>query len=825
MNRALLGAVGAVLLAVMLVISVLGGLRVDWASDDRALQALSTLNKFSAIQTALRRDVLLVRAGLLADYDPLVMASDRMDGDLRQLDIDVLRDHLDDSGVHALAGAIAGEESLVERFKSQGAVMRNSLSYLPMLAASAVAEPGGETVASPVEALSQSVLRLLVEDTAEAAREVRRRVDTVSALQAPSPALGPTLHHLAAHAQLLGRLLPEVDESLRGIMENAVPVLASRLREQIQARSIVMAARARTARIAFDAVLLTLLSTLTIISVVNLRRSRLDLEELAATDKMIARISTLFVACEPERIGEALDKALGIIGRQIQLDRISVARPEPERLHGWTRDGVPLPAGHGRRLLALIDEEGVEEVVHRSTLPAAGSASRLLAGTGTSAVAAIRLRSGERTLGVLAFEATHPNAVWPRSGMTPLRSAANMFEKAIEQERVAAERDALQARLRQAQRLETAGALASGMAHNLNNIVGAVLGHAEMASECLARGDSPSEHVSGIRQAGERATELVENMLNFGRSDLPRDAVAISGLVDETLSLLRVSLPLSVTLTTENEAGDATVVGRSAELQQVMLNLIRNAVQSVDGAGHVTLRLARGDLAAARDFAVGRLDAGNHLVMSVSDTGSGMDETTVGHIFEPFYTTRPAGTGLGLATVADIVRDHGGAIDVRSTRGSGSTFEVWLPCGAAVETCPSGRGSGEIVLFVETEHERLLKVEEIVAALGYEPMGCQSVQEATDKLRQAPALIDAVLIYPSGNDGWDVLDTVAAVRAAHPSVPVAIVGGGPRTSRQQDFPPGSAVIVEPRSGAVGLDAALRRLFDMQYRTQARVASA
>jgi len=483
---------------------------------------------------------------------------------------------------------------------------------------------------------------------------------------------------------------------------------------------------------------------------------------------------------------------------------------------GSLSSGGQAHGGHVGGARAAADAAGSGGgVLHlRALAVAPGPATRRLGATGTHGWAAVRLRRQEQAVGLLSFELVRRRRRWPRSGVQSLRPFAQLVENALERERVAREREALQARLQQAQRLETAGALASGLAHNFNNIVGAVLGHAEMASECVARGESPSHHVGEIRRAAERAGELVDTMLNLGRRDQPRYEVAMSALTAETVSLLRVSLPGGVVLAVHDEADRATVTGRSAELQQVMLNLVRNAAQASREGGRITLRLDRAEVSATRALLLGAIEPGSHLVLSVADAGSGMDAATLGRIFEPFFTTRPAGTGLGLATVADIVRDHGGAIAARSTPGQGSTFEVWLPCGVpgAARTV-ARRGRGEIVMVVHPDRERLLKIEDTLAALGYEPTGFASCEAALDAIGRAPSLHDAALVDLGPLGGPDGLAVMSRLRALRPGLPLVVTGAAATVARLRGAGLRMGTVVEAKPGTAGLALAMAELFD------------
>ena len=185
------------------------------------------------------------------------------------------------------------------------------------------------------------------------------------------------------------------------------------------------------------------------------------------------------------------------------------------------------------------------------------------------------------------------------------------------------------------------------------------------------------------------------------------------------------------------------------------------------------------DLAIAQRFTHDELQHGRYACIVVNDTGHGMDEATLARIFEPFFTTRSSGNGLGLATVHEIVRDHGGGINVRSAPGQGSHFEVWLPCSPAVETMPDrnaptiASGRGETVLMVTSEAALLLRDEETLAALGYEPVGFTAPEAALSACRTKPKRFDILIVGPLGSPAAS-LELATALHAIAPHLPIVL---------------------------------------------------
>jgi CheY-like chemotaxis protein/two-component sensor histidine kinase len=327
--------------------------------------------------------------------------------------------------------------------------------------------------------------------------------------------------------------------------------------------------------------------------------------------------------------------------------------------------------------------------------------------------------------------------------------------------------------------MQMVGSLASGIAHNFNNIIGAILGHSEMIEPQLAHATKPAQHIDEIRRAAERGRDLVDNILTFGRrTDGRARPVQVRTLLEEAASLLRASLPSDVELVFEDVPADAAVSGEPAQLQQVILNLCTNAAQAMDDSGCIRVAATQEQVAAFVAMNAGELSPGRYVCLSVSDNGRGIDERVARRMFEPFFTTRLAGTGLGLATVREIVRDHDGAIGVQSKPGQGSRFEVWLPAtaassGATVEPEALPLGHGETVLIVEGERERLLRDEEKLAALGYEPVGFENAGDALVACRLEPDRFDVILIS-SGSQAQGGLDLARALGEIAPLMPVLL---------------------------------------------------
>jgi len=322
-----------------------------------------------------------------------------------------------------------------------------------------------------------------------------------------------------------------------------------------------------------------------------------------------------------------------------------------------------------------------------------------------------------------------------------------------ERKHAEAEQAYLEQRLREAEKLEALGTLAGGIAHDFNNILNAILGYGDMAHRAAPEGSALQRHAGNVLVAARRAKTLVDHILDYSRSQRgARNPVNLRTVVNETLDLLRESLREHIQLEVSCDPEPVVVICDSTQVHQVVMNLCTNAMEAMPAGGTLRVALSRKDLAARRSFSHGTLPAGPHAQLMVSDTGIGMDADLLKRLFEPFFTTKEsgAGTGLGLALVHNIVTALGGAIDVQSTPGHGSTFRIYFPRfdAPALEAAMDSvkRGSGQRVMVVEDDKSLLLLAEETLAALGYEPSGYAAAHEAIEALAAMPSQFDAAVI-------------------------------------------------------------------------------
>jgi PAS domain S-box-containing protein len=362
---------------------------------------------------------------------------------------------------------------------------------------------------------------------------------------------------------------------------------------------------------------------------------------------------------------------------------------------------------------------------------------------------------------------------------------AGSMEDITDRKKAEADRDRLEGQLRQAQKLEAIGTLAGGIAHDFNNILAAILGYGEMAQKDAPEGTAMRRHIDAAISAGMRAKSLVERILAFSRSGMgERVPVHVQSVVEEALELVGASLPQGVRLQTRLAAGDAGILGDPTQIHQVVMNLCANAVQAMKSEGTLTVAVELFESTQPRTVSTNVLPPGRFVRLCVRDTGSGIAPHLLERIFDPFFTTKEVGvgTGLGLSLVHGIVADLGGGIDVESRVDEGSTFTVYLPsqsyvaAPAPVEEEAVCNGAGETVLLVDDEEPLVRLGEEMLAELGYEPVGFASSAAALESFRAAPQRFDAVL-SDEAMPGMTGSELVSEIRKIRPDIPIIMMSG------------------------------------------------
>lgn len=324
-------------------------------------------------------------------------------------------------------------------------------------------------------------------------------------------------------------------------------------------------------------------------------------------------------------------------------------------------------------------------------------------------------------------------------------------------ERKAAE-DKLRAsedQLRQIQKLESIGTLAGGMAHDFNNMLTAINGYSDLILRKIPEDDPIRRHVDEIRKAGERSAELTRQLLAFGRRQIMQpQLVSFNNIIDETTDMMQRLIGTGITINTNLEPNLESIEADPGQLSQVVVNLVINARDAMPDGGTIDIETRNMTLDAEYSSRYIDVTPGEYVMLSVSDTGIGMDDATRERIFEPFFTTKSvgSGTGLGLSTAYGIVKQSGGNIWVYSELGVGTIFKIFMPRAAVgVSTLPSEVSrydlhlGDEKILLVEDEESVRSLAREILESCGYSVTDACDGTEAVDQLVANNGRFDLVI--------------------------------------------------------------------------------
>ena len=378
------------------------------------------------------------------------------------------------------------------------------------------------------------------------------------------------------------------------------------------------------------------------------------------------------------------------------------------------------------------------------------------------------------------------------------------------------ERRALEHQLRQAQKFEAIGQLAGGIAHDFNNVIGAILGWAELGEEqATSQNSQLSIHFNKIHAQCDRVTSLVRQLLAFSRRQIlePR-SLSLNQTAQDVLNLLDKVIGKDVEIKTVLAGDLMSVRADPTQIEQVLMNLCLNSRDAMPNGGQLTIETHNAEFSAQASPGAPGIQPGRFAELRVTDNGIGMDESTREKIFEPFFTTKNAGkgTGLGLATVYGIIKQHGGFVLVESEPGRGSTFQIFLPAASSLEKAPfrqfliedaPSRGGDETVLIAE-DHDGLREVaQSALRKKGYHILVARDGQEAIDlftanKERISLVILDVIMPRRSGPQVYDV------VKALKPNVAVLFATGytNEASSMSAIVEQGVAILHKPYTAAL-----------------------
>ncbi|WP_438483213.1 PAS domain S-box protein [Oleiharenicola lentus] len=344
----------------------------------------------------------------------------------------------------------------------------------------------------------------------------------------------------------------------------------------------------------------------------------------------------------------------------------------------------------------------------------------------------------------------------------------------------------LTAQFQQAQKMEAIGTMAGGIAHDFNNVLAGIVGFAELAKLKSTENPLALEYIDALLEGASRAAALVRQIMVFSRQqEQRRTMVQLREIVAEPLRLLRATIPSTIEFKLRLREDLPAVLADETQIHQIVMNLCTNAWHAMkDRTGRLTVELDQVTVDTRMAAADPNLRRGEYIRLTVSDTGHGMDRATQERIFEPFFTTKAPGegTGLGLAAVHGIVKNHDGAITVTSRLGEGTSFQVYFPAQntrtkrTASQPAETPRGNGERILFVDDEKPLVALGQAMLRELGYHVTAFTSSVAALEAVRATPLAFD-LLITDLTMPTLTGTDLIQQIRMLRPDLPVILATG------------------------------------------------
>ncbi|MBI4776930.1 MAG: PAS domain S-box protein [Deltaproteobacteria bacterium] len=378
--------------------------------------------------------------------------------------------------------------------------------------------------------------------------------------------------------------------------------------------------------------------------------------------------------------------------------------------------------------------------------------------------------------------------------------------------------------LRQAQKMEAIGTIAGGVAHEFNNILGAILGFTELAIMNNQRGKSNAAQLEMVLKASDRAKNLVNQILTFSRkTEVNLEPLDLNVQVKHAANILEKTIPRMIQIEIRPSETDCLIMGNANQIEQILLNLGANAADAMPLGGRLVFETKKVTVGLEDDETYPDIEPGEYVRLSVSDTGTGMDRKTLDQMFDPFFTTKEVGkgTGLGLSTTFGIVRSHGGHIHCRSKLKKGTTFDILFPAPKQIKATSEKQafvmeeipGGNETILLVDDE-EALREIgKEVLSRQGYTTIAARSGEEALEIYREKGADIDLVILDLNmpGMGGYNCL---LRLKEIDPNTRVVIATGYSKDVRHsQLFQAGTAAFIAKPFGSSELLKIVRTALD------------
>jgi PAS domain S-box-containing protein len=399
---------------------------------------------------------------------------------------------------------------------------------------------------------------------------------------------------------------------------------------------------------------------------------------------------------------------------------------------------------------ALVDADKFAELQRQGEVHLVGTDSKQWLGA--------PLITDRGVIGIVSVQSYHDETLYSKKDLELLHYAAGTISIAVERKRADEQRRALEAKVLQIQKMESLGVLAGGIAHEFNNLLQGILGGTGLAAQLLPPSSPVKRQLELIEKAANDAAKLTGQMLAYsGKGGFMMEEIDLNRLLEEMRSFVEASVSDGIELRLDLQVELPPVKADATEFSQVVMNLVSNASEAIgddDGVISLVTRTVECDRAMLDETYLGEhLPEGGYVVLEVADTGCGMDADTQAKIFDPFFSTKFTGRGLGLAAVLGIVRSLRGAVQVDSDPGRGTTIGVLIPTlvepqivERVSQVTPVGRRGAETVLVVDDDSVVRSLTQQMLEEAGFEVLTAADGREAVDAFRASPATIDVVLL-------------------------------------------------------------------------------
>ncbi len=658
--------------------------------------------------------------------------------------------HLD-----SLIASVEYDDTLIEQFKTENALLQNSIAIFSRTL---------EEIYDEHEwAASLSLGNLMMRFAADPRKDLARRIATqLDQLSDVNSAVGKNGAIVARHGQMVVNTLPIVDQIVSSIIDSSTSVHAQALQRAYLSAYGAVSARASWSRIALSAVTLTLCGCVAIL-VQRLGAQSGLLARRLSFERVIGKIKGRFHEAQVSDVSTEMGPSLSLLTRFFGAAgcQLTIFNFETKEIECQFDDanGNPQTDSYG-----MIKDLANQFARSRKSwtgdrvicLDTPWQRQDLATRPGTCVSVATELTLPTKAAAfVIWFDRARRR---PPAGERELyRTAIETLLECLNFHKAAQERELLEHRLDHAQRLEAVGTLAGGIAHEFNNILGAILGYGEMALGSSLTREQIRRYVTEMVSSGERAKQIIDQILTFSRkTERVRKPFDAAAAIRDIAGLLTVSAPKASRMTFILPEYPLVMLGTPIEVQQIVMNLTKNAFEASPVPSEVVLLVDSISLSQRQTLSHGELSAGKYLRIRVSDCGKGIAPSIMPHIFEPFFTTRShdGGTGLGLAAVHGSVVALAGQIDVESTVGKGTSFNIYFRQSplrpVALDAFATGHpvpvGEGKVVVVVEKDDSARMLYEDKLAAFGYEPVGFKDLEPVIQWFSSSRTRPDLLLV-------------------------------------------------------------------------------